>query len=88
MRLSSPKSRARRYGREKRAKMEVVPLKIKYPQGAEKQLIKAILNREVRAGACLRCGCVVQTWNRLRRLRSGGEGEALIERVLTVSGDA
>ena len=30
--------------------IEVVPLKVKYPRGAEKQLIKSILNREVPEG--------------------------------------
>ncbi|UCH94800.1 MAG: RnfABCDGE type electron transport complex subunit C, partial [Candidatus Aminicenantes bacterium] len=30
--------------------VEVVPLKVKYPQGAEKQLIKALLNREIPSG--------------------------------------
>ena len=30
--------------------IEVVPLKVKYPQGAEKNLIEAILDREVPSG--------------------------------------
>ena len=40
--------------------IEVVGLKVKYPQGGEKQLIKALLNREVPSGKLpLEVGCVV-----------------------------
>ena len=31
--------------------IEIVPLKVKYPQGGEKQLIKAVTGREVPSGA-------------------------------------
>ena len=41
--------------------IKVVPLKVKYPQGAEKQLIKAIINREVPSGKLpIEVGAVVQ----------------------------
>ena len=41
--------------------VKVVPLRVKYPQGAEKQLIYAITGRKVPAGSLpMDCGCVVQ----------------------------
>ncbi len=63
-------------------------LKTKYPQGAEKQLIKACLRREVPSGGLpLDVGCVVQNvgtavavWEALRYNRP------LYERVTTVTG--
>ena len=40
--------------------VEVVPLKLKYPQGDEKQLIKAVTGREVPSGGLpIAVGCVV-----------------------------
>ncbi len=35
------------------AGIEVVPLKVQYPQGGEKQLIDAVISRQVAAGSCL-----------------------------------
>ena len=41
-------------------RLKVVPLKVRYPQGAEKQLIKAVNGREVPSGALpLEVGCIV-----------------------------
>jgi electron transport complex protein RnfC len=72
------------------ARIEVVPLKIKYPQGAEKQLIKAILNREVPSGGLpFDVGVVVQNVGTAFAVYEAVvKGKPLIERVLTVSGDA
>jgi electron transport complex protein RnfC len=72
------------------AKVEVVPLRIKYPQGAEKQLIKAILNREVPSGGLpFDVGVVVQNVGTAFAVYEAVvKGKPLIERVLTVSGDA
>jgi electron transport complex protein RnfC len=72
------------------ARMEVVPLRIKYPQGAEKQLIKAILNREVPSGGLpFDVGVVVQNVGTAFAVYEAVvKGKPLIERVLTVSGDA
>ena len=43
------------------AGIEVVPLKVKYPQGGEKQLIDAITKRQVASGALpISTGAVVQ----------------------------
>jgi electron transport complex protein RnfC len=72
------------------ARMEVVPLRIKYPQGAEKQLIKAVLNREVPSGGLpFDVGAVVQNVGTAFAVYEAVvKGKPLIERVLTVSGDA
>jgi electron transport complex protein RnfC len=69
--------------------MEVVPLRTKYPQGSEKQLIKAILNREAPSGGLpLDIGVVVQNvgtaWAISEAVR---KGRPLIERVVTVTGE-
>ncbi|MCL1822280.1 MAG: RnfABCDGE type electron transport complex subunit C, partial [Prolixibacteraceae bacterium] len=40
--------------------IQIIPMKVKYPQGGEKQLIKAITNREVPSGGLpIAVGCVV-----------------------------
>jgi electron transport complex protein RnfC len=67
---------------------EIVPLKVKYPQGAEKQLIHAVLRREVPSGALpMAVGAVVQNvgtaaaiWGAVK------EGTPLVERIVTVTG--
>lgn len=71
------------------AGVEVVGLKVKYPQGAEKQLIKAVLNREVPSGGLpFDVGVVVQNVGTVLAVREAVvRGKPLIERVLTVSGD-
>ena len=69
--------------------VEVVGLKVKYPQGAEKQLIKAVLGREVPSGGLpFDVGVVVQNvGTALAVYEAVARGKPLIERVLTVSGD-
>jgi electron transport complex protein RnfC len=71
------------------AGVEVVGLKVKYPQGAEKQLIKAVLGREVPSGGLpFDVGVVVQNvGTALAVLEAVSQGKPLIERVLTVGGD-
>ncbi len=68
---------------------EVVPLATKYPQGSEKQIILAILGREVPPGGLpLDVGVVVnnvQTASAIGRMAE--EGMPLVERVITVSGE-
>ncbi len=45
--------------------MEVVELDVKYPQGSEKQLIKAVMDREVPPGNCrLMSASLCRTWPR------------------------
>ncbi len=65
-------------------------VKVKYPQGAEKMLIHALLDRKVPAGGLpMDVGVVVsnvQTAAMIERLVVKGLG--LVERVLTIAGDA
>jgi electron transport complex protein RnfC len=68
--------------------IEIVPLKVKYPQGGEKQLIKAILNREVPSGKLpIETGCVVQNVGTAVAVYDAVQkNKPLIERVVTVTG--
>ncbi len=70
--------------------IEVVPLKVKYPQGGEKQLIKAVVNREVPSGKLpIEVGCVVQNvGTALAVYEAVQKSKPLIERVVTVTGKA
>ncbi len=66
----------------------VVPLKVQYPQGGEKQLIKAVLNREVPSGKLpIEVGCVVQNvGTAFAAYEAVQKNKPLIERVVTVTG--
>lgn len=66
----------------------VVPLRVKYPQGGEKQLIKSILNREVPSGKLpIETHCVVQNvGTALAVYEAVQKNKPLIERVVTVTG--
>jgi len=68
--------------------IEIVPLKTQYPQGGEKQLISAIIKKEVPSGALPSAvGVVVQnTATALTIYEAVVEGKPLIEKVVTVSG--
>ena len=70
--------------------IEVVPLAVKYPQGAEKQLIVALLGREVPSGGLpMDVGVVVQNVGTAAAVATAVRGgEPLIERVATVTGPA
>ena len=68
--------------------IEVQPLKTKYPQGGEKQLIKAVTGREVPSGKLpIETGCVVvnvaSTYAIYEAIQ---KNKPLIERVVTVTG--
>lgn len=67
---------------------EVVPLQVKYPQGAEKMLITAITGREVPAGQLpLDVGTIVSNVGTLVALYNWFyKHQPLIERVVTVTG--
>ncbi|APF19878.1 Electron transport complex protein rnfC [Caldithrix abyssi DSM 13497] len=67
----------------------VVPLKAKYPQGGEKQLIKAVLNREVPSkGLPMDVGVVVQNVATVLAIRDVFyHNRPLMERVVTISGN-
>lgn len=69
--------------------LSVVALKTKYPQGGEKQLIKAILNREVPSGGLpMDVGVVVQNVaTTIAVYEAVFYNRPLTERVLTVSGN-
>jgi electron transport complex protein RnfC len=68
--------------------IEVVALKVQYPQGGEKQLIKAVLNREVPSGGLpLDVGCVVQNVGTAFAVYEAVQkNKPLFERVVTVTG--
>ncbi|MGC9171825.1 electron transport complex subunit RsxC [Caldisericum sp.] len=70
--------------------VEVVLVKTKYPQGGEKQLIKAVLKREVPSGGLpLDVGVVVQNVGTLKAITEAVlEDKPLIERGVTISGNA
>lgn len=57
-----------------------MPLKVQYPQGGEKQLIDAVIRRQVKSGALPILGWSRRTerWNRLRRLRSRPEEQTVV----------
>jgi electron transport complex protein RnfC len=69
--------------------IEVVLTKTKYPQGAEKNLIYALLKREVpRGGLPFDVGVVVQNVGTAKAIWDAAKtGKPLIERALTVSGN-
>ena len=68
----------------------VQPLKVKYPQGGEKQLIKAVTGREVPSGKLpIEVGCVVQNVGTAFAVYEAvTKNKPLIERVVTVTGKA
>lgn len=68
--------------------IEVVPLKVKYPQGGEKQLIAALIGREVPSGKLpIEVGCVVQNVGTAFTVYEAVQkNKPLIERIVTVTG--
>jgi electron transport complex protein RnfC len=68
--------------------IQVWPIKVKYPQGAEKMLIKAIVNRTVPAGGLpMDIGVVVQNVGTADAIYTAVRyGRPLIERYVTVTG--
>jgi len=68
--------------------IEVVPLKVKYPQGGEKQLIAALTGREVPSGKLpIEVGCVVQNVGTAFAVYEAVQkNKPLIERIVTVTG--
>ena len=72
------------------SRMEVCTLKTKYPQGAERQLIYAITKRAINSTMLpADAGCIVDNVETLIGIHKAViEGKPLMERVVTVSGDA
>jgi len=68
--------------------IEIVPLKVKYPQGGEKQLINAVTGREVPSGALpIAVGAVVSNVGTAFAVYEAVQkNKPLIERVVTVTG--
>ncbi len=68
--------------------IEIVPLKVQYPQGGEKQLIAAVCGREVPSGALpIEVGAVVQNVGTIIAIYEAVQkGKPLFERVTTVTG--
>ena len=66
----------------------IQPLTVKYPQGAEKMLIKAVMGREVPSGALPSAiGAMVQNVATAANVAAVFEtGHPLIERIITVTG--
>ena len=69
--------------------IEVLPLKKKYPQGGEKQLIDAVMHRQVGSGALpISVGAVVQNVaTALAVYEAVQKNKPLITNVLTITGD-
>lgn len=68
--------------------IEVCPLKVQYPQGGEKQLIKAVTGREVPSGALpIAVGAVVNNVGTAFAVYEAiMKNKPLVERVVTVTG--
>jgi len=71
------------------AGIEIVPLKVKYPQGGEKQLIDAVINRQVPAPPAIpiNVGAIVQNVGTAFAVYEAVQkNKPLFERVVTVTG--
>ncbi|MDR1223740.1 MAG: electron transport complex subunit RsxC [Tannerella sp.] len=68
--------------------IEIMPLKTRYPQGGEKQLIDAVIRRQVKSGALpVSVGAVVQNAGTVYAVYEAVQkNKPLIERVITVTG--
>lgn len=68
--------------------IEIVPLKVKYPQGGEKQLIDAVVNRQVKSGKLpISAGAVVHNVGTVFAIYQAiQKNKPLFERVVTVTG--
>ncbi|UCH63971.1 MAG: electron transport complex subunit RsxC [Fidelibacterota bacterium] len=67
----------------------VIPLQTKYPQGAEKMLIQAVLDRKVPAGGLpMDVGVIVNNvGTALAVTEAVTEGKSLVQRIVTVTGN-
>ncbi len=68
--------------------IDVMPLKVQYPQGGEKQLIDAVLSKQVKSGALpISTGAVVQNVGTIYAVYEAiQKNKPLLERVVTVTG--
>ena len=69
-------------------RIKIAALQVKYPQGSEKQLIKAILNREVpKGGLPMDIGVIVHNVGTIFAIYQAVQyDQPLVERVVTVTG--
>lgn len=69
--------------------IEIQPLKVQYPQGGEKQLIDALLKRQVPSGSLpISVGAVVQNVGTIFAVYEAVQkNKPLLERVVTITGD-
>ena len=74
----------------KDSNIQVVPLKTKYPQGAERMLIYAVTGRNLNSSMLpADLGCVVDNCDTVVSLyRAVVQGRPLMHRIVTVTGDA
>ncbi len=74
---------------EAKYNFHIIPIKTRYPMGAEKTLVKTILNKEVPMGGLpLDVGTVVQNVGTAKAIYDAVyEGRPLIDRVVTVTGN-
>ena len=72
------------------AGIEIMPLKVQYPQGGEKQLIDAVIRQQVKSGALpISAGAVVQNVGTAFAVYEAVQkNKPLFERVVTVTGKA
>lgn len=72
------------------ADIQIVSLKTKYPQGAEKQLINAVTGRKVKPGQLpWQVGCIVSNIDTAASItRAVVEHKPLMRRIVTLGGDA
>ncbi|MDD2611871.1 MAG: electron transport complex subunit RsxC [Bacteroidales bacterium] len=68
--------------------IEIIPLKVQYPQGGEKQLIEAIIGRQVPSGAFpIEVGAIVQNVATVFAVYEAVQkNKPLFERIITVTG--
>lgn len=68
--------------------IEIMPLKMQYPQGGEKQLIDAVIRRQVKSGLLpISVGAVVQNVGTVYAVYEAVQkNKPLIERIITVTG--
>lgn len=68
--------------------IEVMPLKVQYPQGGEKQLIDAVLGKQIKSGALpISAGAVVQNVGTVFAVYEAVQKhKPLVERIVTVTG--
>lgn len=68
--------------------IEIIPLKVQYPQGGEKQLIDAVLGKAIKSGALpISAGAVVQNVGTVFAVYEAVQkNKPLIERIVTVTG--